>query len=349
MSADDVGTRPPKRKLVSLDDSPLHTPSYTLNRHPEFWFDDGTIVLVLAQQTGFRIYRGLLASQSTIFADMLAASSSSSDEILDECPVVQLADSPQDLAHLLGVLLPTSPVHYHMSKADQPRSFDEVSAVIRLADKYHIESVLDHALRSLQRYHFTSNFDAFSGPPDTEISVEPIHAIGAVNLAHLTNTPRMLPLALYKCCYLDDDALLAGWKRADGTVEQLTPTDLKRCSDARMPLLALHASFHSRLFNQLSLSPECPQSLSCAWVSGWMADVLRSALPERMVGFDVFHGWAKQLAALTKTRGLCEACVRLLMRRNWVDRGRIWDALPEVFGVAVEGWKSPEAGDSTGE
>ncbi|KAI1795300.1 hypothetical protein LXA43DRAFT_992275, partial [Ganoderma leucocontextum] len=346
MSVDDASTPPAKPKAPPQDESSyLHTSSHILNRHPDFWFDDGTIVLI-AQQTGFRIYRGLLASQSTIFADMLAASSSSSDEILDGCPVVQLTDSPHDLAHLLGVLLPTSPIHYHMSKADQPRSFDEVSAVIRLADKYHIESVQDHALRSLQRYHFTSNFDAFSGPPDTEISIEPIHAIGAVNLAHLTDTPHMLPLALYKCCYLDDDALLAGWKRADGTVEHLTPVDLKRCSDARVPLLELHASFCDYVIHEPDLIPGCPNRVICAWQKGLALHQLecRSKLQERMVGFDVFHGWMKQVAESAKARSVCEACTRVLMRRNWtVDRRRIWDALPEVFGVAVEGWKSPVA------
>ncbi len=98
---------------MSVDDA--STPSTLsisdIKHHPDFWFDDGSIVLV-TRNTGFRVYRGLLASQSTVFADMLAASSSSSDEILDGCPVVQLTDSPHDLAHLLGVLLPTSPIQY---------------------------------------------------------------------------------------------------------------------------------------------------------------------------------------------------------------------------------------------
>ncbi|PIL26489.1 hypothetical protein GSI_12247 [Ganoderma sinense ZZ0214-1] len=210
--------------------SSTHSMNY-LKQHPEFWFDDGSIVLV-AQDTGFRVYRGLLALQSTVFADMLAASNPSPGETVDGCPVIPLGDSPHDLVHL-RVLLPASLVHYDISDPNQPHSFETISAVIRLADKYHIQSVQDHALRALQRYHFTSNFDAFSGPPDLVIAVKPIHAIGAVNLARLTNTPRMLPLALYQCCRLDNEALLAGWTRADGTVEHLTPEDFERCSAAR--------------------------------------------------------------------------------------------------------------------
>lgn len=80
-----------------------------VKHHPELWFDDGSIILV-AQDMGFRVYRGLLALQSTVFADMLVASTSSADEALDGCPVIPLADAPHDLTHLLRVLLPTSPI-----------------------------------------------------------------------------------------------------------------------------------------------------------------------------------------------------------------------------------------------
>ena len=120
MSADDTTTRPLKRARLSPEadnsSSPLHpspAPSALslahLDGHPEFWFDDGNIILI-AQQTGFRIFRGLLAVQSTVFADMFAAASSQPDETLDGCPVVHLTDSPLDLAHLLRILLPASPV-----------------------------------------------------------------------------------------------------------------------------------------------------------------------------------------------------------------------------------------------
>ena len=73
----------------------------------EFRFDDGSIVLV-AGNTGFRVYRALLAAQSTVFADMFSSSSPDVDEIVDKCPVVYLSDSPKDLAHFLRVLLPKS-------------------------------------------------------------------------------------------------------------------------------------------------------------------------------------------------------------------------------------------------
>ena len=80
--------------------------SSELTKHEEFWFEDGSIVLV-ANRTAFRIYRGLLATQSTVFEDMFATvTSPMMDETFEGCPVVRLSDSPYDLTHLLRILLP---------------------------------------------------------------------------------------------------------------------------------------------------------------------------------------------------------------------------------------------------
>ena len=77
-------------------------------RHEEFWFDDGSIVLIARRKTGFRVYRALLAAQSTVFADTFASSSPSAEEMIEGCPVVHLSDTPEDIAHFLRVLLPKS-------------------------------------------------------------------------------------------------------------------------------------------------------------------------------------------------------------------------------------------------
>lgn len=100
---------PAKRLRASSQDPSLtsEAPTLKLERDDQFWFDDGSIVLV-ARNVGFRVFRSLLASQSTVFSDMLASSSPSADEVYDGCPVVYLADSPQDLRRFLGVLIPKS-------------------------------------------------------------------------------------------------------------------------------------------------------------------------------------------------------------------------------------------------
>ena len=96
---------PPKRARVA-DEDPVPTSTPTdFARDEQFWFDDGSIVLV-AQNIGFRVFRSLLAAQSTVFADMLTSGSPTVGEVYDGCPVVRLSDSPHDLRYLLRVLIP---------------------------------------------------------------------------------------------------------------------------------------------------------------------------------------------------------------------------------------------------
>ncbi|KAJ7167231.1 hypothetical protein C8R43DRAFT_984555 [Mycena crocata] len=49
------------------------TPQPVAHRSTDVWFDDGTVILQ-AEQTLFRVYRGVLAAQSTIFRDMFSIS-----------------------------------------------------------------------------------------------------------------------------------------------------------------------------------------------------------------------------------------------------------------------------------
>ena len=77
-----------------------------LTRDKDLWFDDGSIILV-AQKTMFKVYKGLLSTHSPVFADMFS-SATHSDEIDDGCPVVRVSDSAQDLKWLLTHLIPKS-------------------------------------------------------------------------------------------------------------------------------------------------------------------------------------------------------------------------------------------------
>ena len=107
-------TRPLKRRRLPSETPPdaLHPnpnpdlpEAIALKRHEALYFDDGNIVLA-AKDIAFRVYRGLLAAQSTVFADMFVAAESGARVQCDDCPMVELSDSPHDLAHLLSVLIP---------------------------------------------------------------------------------------------------------------------------------------------------------------------------------------------------------------------------------------------------
>ncbi|KAL1938146.1 hypothetical protein VTO73DRAFT_11975 [Trametes versicolor] len=68
-------------------------------RDEEFWYEDGSIILV-ARDVEFRVFKGILAEHSPVFRDMFSlpqpptTSSISSSSEQDTCPVVHLLDSP---------------------------------------------------------------------------------------------------------------------------------------------------------------------------------------------------------------------------------------------------------------
>ncbi|PIL26538.1 hypothetical protein GSI_12296 [Ganoderma sinense ZZ0214-1] len=307
-----------------------------LQRHPEIWFDDGNIVLV-AEKTAFRIYRGLLVAQSTVFSDMFASSTSSPHETFD-------GSTPSTSPQVENKLSPT--------KEEPLRTFDEVSAVIRLAHKYHIPQVQHQALSFLREHHFTHSFPAFShplAPPGAggaEIAIAPVHAIGAVNLARLTDTPSMLPLALYRCAYLGAGALLDGWTRADGTVERLSDADLRLCLAARVALANERFFLVSRVLDATP-SARCPKRGRCHTN---LLHMLTRAMREREVvraeeeeaeadpdsGGGVLRDWGLLIEKFRDGKALCGSCVEELGRRAVNERKRVWNRLPEVLGIKVE-------------
>ena len=73
-------------------------------RDEEFWFEDGSVALV-ARDVEFRVYKGALASRSPVFKDMFSLPQPQ-DVSSSSVPVVQLADSPEDIRHFLRICLP---------------------------------------------------------------------------------------------------------------------------------------------------------------------------------------------------------------------------------------------------
>ena len=113
-----LDSRSPKRRRVSSSVTPVvivapgESPELAHGqekfiRHADFWLDDGNLIL-LAGDTAFRVYKGLLTKNSAVFADMFATGSADATETFDGCPVVRLPDHPVDLGDFLQYLMPCS-------------------------------------------------------------------------------------------------------------------------------------------------------------------------------------------------------------------------------------------------
>jgi hypothetical protein len=74
-----------------------------MERVDALWFPDGNIVLS-AHGVLFRVFKGILAARSPVFADMLAFPQPEDAETLDGCPVLHLDDSAADTMYFLKAL-----------------------------------------------------------------------------------------------------------------------------------------------------------------------------------------------------------------------------------------------------
>lgn len=67
------------------------------------WFNDGNIILE-ADFTQFRVYKGILSANSVVFADMFALSQADGEGEVEGCAVVPLQDKADDLRVVLQAL-----------------------------------------------------------------------------------------------------------------------------------------------------------------------------------------------------------------------------------------------------
>ncbi|EIW56857.1 uncharacterized protein TRAVEDRAFT_127869 [Trametes versicolor FP-101664 SS1] len=317
---------------VLLDDSEDHQ---LLLAGDRFWFEDGNVILV-AGDTRFRVYQGLLAAQSSVLAHIFSSTSQlvntpTSEEIIsglgDPCLVVRLSDSPEDLRHMLRLFMPSALL------ATGP-SFEFVSACIRLGLKYEIKQIYDTALAILKN-RYTDNIDHWDSLSNrgSQTGFDDIHAIGVVNLARLIGDSSMLPVALWQCCRLGSD-LVHGLAREDGTRENLTLDDLGLCFAAQERLIKAGVRARLRVFAP-TVSEKCQNATKCKEV---FVKALRSLEKKAdiIAGTDPFVPYTR--ISLEGVLGLCSTCSSEVKARDQKERRAVWNRLPALLGIEVPGW-----------
>ncbi|KAH9938613.1 uncharacterized protein B0H18DRAFT_1112749 [Fomitopsis serialis] len=312
----------------------------------DFWYPDGTIILVARTEVAFRVHRGVLADHSAVFRDLFAVPQPPEEECHAGCPMVNLSDAPNQMRSLLRALY--HPRRYYMP--DQRVSFAMVAALIHLGHKYAIDDLATSALSRL-RTCFSTSFDtyysAITAGGSQAMSCTSEDAIAAVNLARLIgeDATTILPSALYTCCQLGADVLTRGILDDGGDVQKLGDADLERCIDARARLAALAMSSAVRRCQLNSDDQETPKEGRSRCTQAFCTPYLASAASRVLCGS---LGLPKLSGALDSidwfvadsVRGglLCHVCAAKVKDKDKQERLRIWKMLPAVLGFKLEGW-----------
>ncbi|KAF7297677.1 BTB domain-containing protein [Mycena kentingensis (nom. inval.)] len=119
--------RPAKRPRS--DDAAAGPDTTPIERSPEFWLDDGNIILQV-ESTQFRVMKSFLAMHSTVFRDMFSVPLPPDEPLVEGCPVVVLTgDTKIEWDSLFRVMFPK--VCF-----DKKPNITQLAAVLRLSGKY---------------------------------------------------------------------------------------------------------------------------------------------------------------------------------------------------------------------
>ncbi|KAF8153215.1 hypothetical protein B0H34DRAFT_96718, partial [Crassisporium funariophilum] len=132
--------------------------SDTLQRFPELWFDDGNIVFQVGD-VQFRLHRGVLASRSSVFKDMLLVRAVNKDEdMVDGCIVIQLHIDAGAAKTFFNAI-------YYPSSFDPPPGRVPALAILIIAylsSHYKVRDLRSRALSHLE-LAFPTTLEAYDG------------------------------------------------------------------------------------------------------------------------------------------------------------------------------------------
>jgi len=175
----------------------------------DVWFDDGNVILQ-AESTLFRVFRGILSSNSPVFADMFSVPQpSTSIEMFDSCPLIQIFDSAEDVKHFLKAIHDAS--YYDVKTTSE---FSVVAGILRLSSKYSVSYLRKRAISHLITM-FPSSLQDFQDNRSQATNIAKLNhytglSMEVVNLAKTARVPMLLPISLYYCAVMRLEYILDG-------------------------------------------------------------------------------------------------------------------------------------------
>ncbi|GBE89173.1 hypothetical protein BKA93DRAFT_738634 [Sparassis latifolia] len=307
-----------------------------MQQDKDFWFDDGNIILI-ARGIGFRVHQGIIARHSTAFHDLFTVPQSQNEEKILDCSFVQLSDSPSDLRCLLRVLYDGKKYLFAGTKVE----FSDVAALVRLAQKYQIEDLRDEALDCLKTY-YTDEFAVWEVGMSRRCNISNMNvrmrdAVAAVNLARLTDTISILPVALYLCCLLPSHLLLRGIRREDGEVEKLSMDDLERCLEARMELLKANLTRISKAYSPVYSDYQRADCYGCVSMMDQLLAFHNQAVTGPFQSCRILLTGGEHDDDSVKLHA-CTRCTANVKAVNFTARQEIWGRLPNIMRLKIPTW-----------
>ncbi|KAI0321607.1 hypothetical protein OF83DRAFT_1050985, partial [Amylostereum chailletii] len=183
--------------------------------HPDFWFQDGSIIL-MCDPFGFRLHPSILSLHSTVFRDMFSVGSPSGDETYDGCTVLRLQDDADDMYQTLKML-------YFRTYGQNKKTFTltTISGILRICTKYMIDGLRQEIVDYLT-FVFPSTIETYRSTLRRTALPVNFNPVVGVEISHEFDLPIILPGALYQSALLGVDAILNGVPQHGGLRAQVS-------------------------------------------------------------------------------------------------------------------------------
>ncbi|KAJ7292220.1 hypothetical protein C8J57DRAFT_1492710 [Mycena rebaudengoi] len=290
-------------------------------RSPDFWFTDGNIVLNV-ENTIYRVYRGLLCSRSNVFMDTFSIPQPAGDsslQMFDGCPVVQLHDKAVDFTPFLKAL--------HQCQSAPISNFEELSAILRLSDKYDVPALRD-AMISILSAMYPFSLDAWvKRTPPPGYQKRPFEDFYILNLARRFDIRHILPGVMYEVSRYGMELIYSGVPDVSVSVDIMDEVDRKKIILAVPGLLLAQRRIYGCLVRVYRVE-DCVDRHDCdAERFQTLADIL--ALDDQTMNlFD--PDYVRNLRP-----ALCAACLEDVKTSCDFARYGLWATLPRVFDLAA--------------
>ncbi|KAJ7466903.1 hypothetical protein FB451DRAFT_1259476 [Mycena latifolia] len=322
MEFDRAEVQVPEASSVSYTSEAQDKP---VKRSPDVWFEDGTIILEADPEgTQFKVFKGILAANSTVFNDMLVVGSiPDNNEMVEGCPVVHLYDTALDLMHFLKAI-------HHVGYYDptDTKDFLLIAAILRLSTKYNVDVLRRRALAHISSLYPTT-LQEWDLRKDTAMEVFNARPFAVLLLAKETGHQALLPACMYLCAdSVDINDILDGLKSIDGKHIELDWPDKRACIRGRQNLLlALRSEVFAFLTGSLPI-PNCVSPQRCDSSKLRWLQSLEASLGNGCPGiFSIKFPWT------SFRKAVCENCYNASYNNSNHQRQLIWDKLPSYFDM----------------
>ncbi|KAK7006000.1 Zn-dependent hydrolase oxidoreductase family [Favolaschia claudopus] len=310
----------------SLQGSKMVRKHVTATRHTDFWFHDGSIVIVVGSLM-FRVHQTVLSTHSEVFAGLFilpqpppSETAKGGQEMIEGCHVVELHDDSEDFTDMLkGIYHPS---HFDTLPEDLENIIPWISGMLRLSTKYMIVTLRQRCI-SILKAKFPTTFANYNtmiaNPSRKHYKSDDIMRV--VLLAEECNVREILPYAFYCVARMGltrivaDSATDISWKE-----KAICLVGRERLRWAEMSLS------HSFLF-AFRPAPNCttPQ---CGLAHGphkeWrLLEAARSPNPLKL-----FTRW--------QALNVCAECIAHSQTQHREGREEVWQHLPVIF--ELPGW-----------